>query len=283
MNTKMMFLLTLLVSMICGSSAQIVSGKATYMAKSKVNIDLSQRQIPEERKARMLKHMNDMSTNEFELKFSVNTSTYSEVEEVEEEMSGAHQGRMAMMKAMFNQSSGEYYKDSESKMFTNKRDVYGKPFLIVDSLNVFDWELTDEMKMIGNYSCIKAKSTIKQIVMPEVPFGRSNNEKKKPKREDYIKEVEVIAWFTLDIPVNQGPDKFWGLPGLILEVKTGQLTILCSKVELNTKDKIAIKPPKGGKEVSQSEFDVIMTEKTKEVQEMMKSRRRGGFNGGRPH
>lgn len=190
MNTKMMFLLTLLVSMICGSSAQIVSGKATYMAKSKVNIDLSQRQIPEERKARMLKHMNDMSTNEFELKFSVNTSTYSEVEEVEEEMSGAHQGRMAMMKAMFNQSSGEYYKDSESKMFTNKRDVYGKPFLIVDSLNVFDWELTDEMKMIGNYSCIKAKSTIKQIVMPEVPFGRSNNEKKNQKEKIILRKLK---------------------------------------------------------------------------------------------
>lgn len=30
------------------------------------------------------------------------------------------------------------------------------------------------------------------------------------------------AWFTLDIPINDGPWKFWGLPGLILKVTDDQ-------------------------------------------------------------
>jgi GLPGLI family protein len=47
------------------------------------------------------------------------------------------------------------------------------------------------------------------------------------------KETIVTAWYTPEIPVNQGPDKYWGLPGLILEVNDGK-TVLCSKVVLNS-------------------------------------------------
>ncbi len=33
---------------------------------------------------------------------------------------------------------------------------------------------------------------------------------------------DYIAWFTEDIPINDGPWKFWGLPGLILKVADAQ-------------------------------------------------------------
>ena len=32
------------------------------------------------------------------------------------------------------------------------------------------------------------------------------------------KTIEVTAWYTPEIPINQGPADYWGLPGLILEV-----------------------------------------------------------------
>lgn len=54
-----------------------------------------------------------------------------------------------------------------------------------------EWELTDETKIVLGYECIKAVTDFR---------GR-----------------RWIAWFTPDIPVQEGPWKLCGLPGLILE------------------------------------------------------------------
>jgi len=60
-----------------------------------------------------------------------------------------------------------------------------------DKIN-FDWKLLKETKKINNYHCKKAKTFFR---------GRS-----------------YIAWYTEDITTNAGPWKFYGLPGLILEL-----------------------------------------------------------------
>lgn len=279
---KLILTSALLLSCLTNTAfGQSLSGKASYMAKSTVNLDFGNRQIPEDRKARMMKFMNDMSTNEFELVFNNNESLYSEVEELDQSSQMGSNHRV-MMKAMFNQSSGEFYKNTEETTYINKRDIYGKPFSIVDSLEHLEWEVSDELKMIGQYTCFKATAKTKQFVMPEVPFGRSKEGEKRPEMEEMMQETEVTAWFTLDIPVNQGPDKYYGLPGLILEVQSPHLTILCTRVELDKDKAKDVDPPKGGKEVSQEEFDKIMKEKSEEVREQMRNRRRGRFGGG-PH
>ena len=61
-----------------------------------------------------------------------------------------------------------------------------------ESLPNFSWEITEEQKTIDNYTCQKAVCT----------FGGRTYE----------------AWFAPDIPISDGPWKFYGLPGLILEV-----------------------------------------------------------------
>jgi GLPGLI family protein len=61
----------------------------------------------------------------------------------------------------------------------------------------------------------------------------------------------VTAWYTPEIPVNQGPDKYWDCR-FDLEVNDGKKVILCSKVVLNPKTKSEIKAtPTKGKEISQ--------------------------------
>lgn len=263
--------------------AQTFSGKAFYTAKSKVNSDFGNRKMPEDRKTRIMKFMNDMSTNSFELTFNMNESLYSE-EKALDQQPEMYQRHRVMMQAMFNQSSGEFYKNTDDATYVNKRDVYGKPFSIVDSLERLDWQMTDEVKTIGQYTCFKATTTVKQFVMPTTPFGKrhdNDDEKKRPTREDLQQDTEVTAWFTLDIPVNQGPDKYHGLPGLILEVKSDHLMILCTRVELDTEKALKVSEPKGGKKVSQIEFDEIMKKKSAEVKEQMKNRRKGGFRS--PH
>lgn len=68
--------------------------------------------------------------------------------------------------------------------------VLDKKFLITDELN-YTWKITNETKQIQNYTCYKATTTF-----------RGNN---------------FEAWFTPDIPINAGPWKWYGLPGLIVE------------------------------------------------------------------
>ena len=88
------------------------------------------------------------------------------------------------------------------------------------------------------------------------------------------KEVVVTAWYTPEIPVNQGPENYWGLPGLILEINDGSTTILCSKVVLNAKDKVDIKPSKKGKVVTQKDYDDTVVKKMEEFREMNGGRAR---------
>jgi GLPGLI family protein len=92
------------------------------------------------------------------------------------------------------------------------------------------------------------------------------------------KEITVTEWYTPEIPVNQGPESYWGLPGLILEVNDGKTTILCSKVVLNATEKADIKPATNGKVISQKEYDETVVKKMEEMRQMYDGQGgRGGF------
>ena len=43
-----------------------------------------------------------------------------------------------------------------------------------------------------------------------------------------------MAWFAQDMPIKAGPDRFSGLPGMILEIdiNDGAMTITANKIEL---------------------------------------------------
>ena len=88
---------------------------------------------------------------------------------------------------------------------------------------------------------------------------------------------EVVVWYTPQIPVNQGPGDYWGLPGLILEVNEGRTTILCSKIIMNPEEKDGIKAPSKGKVVSKEAYQAIVKKKTEEMRENF---RRGGHRPG---
>ena len=87
------------------------------------------------------------------------------------------------------------------------------------------------------------------------------------------KETKVTAWYTMQIPVSQGPGEYYGLPGLILEINADKTTILCTKIVLNPTEKKEIKAPSKGKEVSRKEYNDIVKKKMEEMREMYGGRR----------
>ncbi len=257
-------------------------GKAYYQAKT--TLDMSRfegRQMSEEQKRRITERMKSMFEKTYILTFNQIESIYKEEEKLEAPGTGG--GRWRSMMSSF--TAGDQYKNVKEKTFLQDQEFFGKQFLIKDSLPQLKWVMGSETKQIGAYTCFKAtalktKTDFDFNRFRRPPERKENKEKKATNtEEEKPDQVEVVVWYTPQIPVNQGPGEYWGLPGLILEVNEGRTTILCSKIVMNPEEKSPIKAPSKGKEVSKETYYTIVKKKTEEMRENF--RRGGGRPGGR--
>lgn len=277
---------TLLILVTSGFAlnAQEFRGIATYQSKTSMDdVKMDNPQITPEMQKIIEEQMKKMSEKTFTLSFDKNASLYEEEVKLEAAGGGMFEGFRMMSNTMYG---GIYYKDLKEKTFLQEREIFGKEFLIKDSLKVYEWELGTESKQIGNYTCFKATAVI------EFDATDFKNMRRKEAKDDQEKEeqenstnfldmveipseIVVTAWYAPEIPVSHGPSEYWGLPGLIMEVSSGKTTILCSKLVINPKEKKEIKAPKKGKEITQKEFEKLLIEKMEELQKM--GRRQGGM------
>jgi len=278
---------------------QDFQGKAFY--ESKTTVDLDQwggREMSPERKKMIMERMKSFLEKSYVLTFNKTESTYRE----EEKLAAPGQGRgFGGMMSSF--TAGEQYKNVKGNQILQEQEFFGKQFLIKDSLPKLKWKMTGETKKIGQYTCMKA-TAMKPVDQNDWRSMRRRGGKKDDKKEgeekvekeadttkkastnlldeiEIPKEVEITAWYTMQIPVNQGPGEYWGLPGLILEVNEDKTTILCSKIVLNPAEKEEIKVPSKGKEVTRQEYSDTVKKKMDEMREMYGGRGRGGRGGSR--
>ena len=279
--------------------AQNFQGMAVYESKTSTaefakglsgNKDITpemQKQIEE--------RMKKMFEKTFILNFDKSASIYKEEEKLD---APGEQGGRRMMASMMG-GGGTHYKNVKDKQFIVDKEFFGKEFLIKDSLPKYDWKMEGESKQIGNYTCFKATAVVKVNESDFRNFRFKNRDKKetetktetvkdtaKAKKTNFTedwempKENTITAWYCPEIPVNQGPENYWGLPGLILEVNDGKTVMLCTKIVMNAKDKVEIKPATKGKQVTQTEHNDIVKKKMEEMQEMNSGpggQQRGGF------
>ncbi|WP_299244286.1 GLPGLI family protein [uncultured Aquimarina sp.] len=279
-----------LVSVLVSSLgiAQDFQGKAYYFSKTGMDMDFGRRQMSEEQKKAVADRMKSALERTFVLTFDKSVATYKEEAKLESTDGGGRWG--AMLSGI---TSNNYYKNIKTAEYYDQREFYGKNFLIKDSLSSYNWILVNETKKIGNYMCFKATTTKKVSKIMDWRAMRRKARQQRNQREksnvdqastdvlEMPNEIEVIAWYTPEIPVNHGPGAYWGLPGLILEVQEERTTLLCNKIVLNAKEKEEIKPPTKGKDVSQAEFDQITKKKIEEMIEQFSTQRRGGIGRGR--
>ena len=268
MKKNFIFLLLLILSLTM-TFAQDFQGKAYYTSKTKLDTNFG-KNIPPERKQRIIDRMKSNMEKNYELDFSSTASLFYEEERLD--ISGGG-GRFNFMSYM-NPFQGILHKEFSTKTFTNRVELFGKIFLIKDSLIDVKWVLSGESKQIGNYTVYKA-TTSKEVYQQIFQFGRQSDQESKPK----TRKVNITAWFTPQIPVSTGPAKHGGLPGLILEVNTDNTNMLCTKVVLNPKEKMKIKISNKGTVVNVEEYNKIRTDKIKQMREMYRGNRTQG--GGR--
>jgi len=292
---KIVYPFLFLISFITTNAQKDFQGMAVYETKTST-ADFKSRfegnkEITPEMQKMIEERMKKMFEKTFFLNFDKSASIYKEEEKLD--TPGQGQGGGMRMMSSFMGGGGTYYKNVKEKMYTVDKEFMGKEFLIKDSLTTYKWQMSSEARVIGGYNCFKATAVIpasktdfrnfKPKKKEEAKEGEVKKEEKEKRTNfmddfDLPKEITITAWYTPEIPLNQGPEGYWGLPGLILEVNDGKTTILCSKVVLNAKDKVEIKAATNGKVISQKEYDETVEKKMEEMRQMYDGQGgRGGF------
>jgi GLPGLI family protein len=123
-----------------------------------------------------------------------------------------------------------------------------RAFLLEDTFPTFNWVLHNENKTFGNITCQKA--TI------------------------YYKGRNYIAWFAPSIPVNNGPWKFQGLPGLILEIYDIEKEVQFLFKSLSIPDNICnkIDVVLTGNNITANELEKMKTEEDEQLKRNIESK-----------
>jgi GLPGLI family protein len=301
MKTPLSKLVTLVVLAFTTSIsfAQDFQGKAYYQTKTTMDLDQwGGREMSPDQKKRIQERMKSFLEKEYILTFNKSESIYKEDEKLEAPGSGRGWGGFGS-----SLTGGPKYKNVKSKELIQDQEFFGKQFLIKDELETLEWKMGTETKQIGKYMCFKATATKDVEGFDWRSMRRRGGESDKKKNDEVAKDstetadkadaksddpmseiempktIEVVAWYTPQIPINQGPDSYWGLPGLILEISADRTTILCTKIVMNPEEKENIEKPKKGDVVTQEEYRQITTKKMEEMRDMYRGR--PGRGGGR--
>jgi GLPGLI family protein len=232
---KKLVLLPILVLLAHLAAAQQTEGRVLYEAKANLH-----RMLPKEREA-MKSQIPEFRTSKNELYFTANESLYQPYVDDEEEAAATGGGGGGMM--MFRGAQGKTHLHFGTTTRTEQREVMGKEYLIVDTLRTLPWKFSEETKQIKGYTCKKATMT----------------------REERNRTQNITVWYTDAVFVTAGPDRFYGLPGLVLsvDINDGEIAINALEIELKTLKKNDLKVPTSGKKVTEAEFRDAMREQMK--------------------
>lgn len=249
---------TIIITIIClfkisFSYTQEFNGVAIYKTSSKIEMTMDSTKVSSDDQKALNEMVKKSMQKEYELRFNQTESLYKKIETLNKD--DGSQGLEVI--GLGSGTEGGLYKNIKDLTLIENRDLFGKLFLVSDKLEKHDWQLKGESRQIGDYLCYKATYT-------------TDHNKKNA--------TTITAWYTPQIPVSNGPASYWGLPGLILEVDNGRLSMICSKITLNPKEDIKIETPSKGKKIENEEYEKIYTEKVIEMQEMYKNKRKKNEN-----
>ena len=240
--------------------AQVKEGKIVYERTMQLQIRINddnpafQNMIPKERK------------DKFELFFTEGKSLWQGVEDDgqnDETSFGDSGGGMRMVIRVPGSDDIAFHNITESKK-VDQRELGGKSYIIADSIKKMSWKVAGETKVVLGHNCMKATT---QRMQESFRMSVDNGE---AKREKVMDTMNIVAWFTNEIPGSFGPDTYQGqLPGTILEIDVNNGRSSFKAIEISPKADVAkIKEPSKGKKVTAEEF---AKEREKLMQEMMQN------------
>ena len=271
---KLLFTFLLALATVTTFAQKNFQGKATYMSKTTMDMSRFGKMTEQQKKQRM-QRMKSFLEKTYTLTFNKTASSFKEEVKLEAPgASGPSWGR--------SNGQGSIYKNTKDQVMIEDVEQFSKRFLVTEKMEQAQWELGMDTKKIGQYTCYKA-TLVKEDTNIDWGsiFSRNTKKKDSTKTKDVKpakKMLSIVAWYTPQIPVSTGPDKYYGLPGLILEINAGRTTMLCTEVAISSKEVLEIEEPNKGKEVSRDEYNKIVKVKTEELKARFQNR---GGRGGR--
>ncbi|GAB3497979.1 GLPGLI family protein [Spirosoma knui] len=167
------------------------------------------------------------NAEKMKLAFSPNESLYTYASESGETDDGSYSWRNSELKL---------YRNFEKDKKIDIVEMLGKTYVIDDSLHTPVWKIGNQIKEVAGYICMKAET------------------------EDPIKKQKITAWFAQDIPVPAGPERYNGLPGLIMELSLNDdVVIEATGVAFRKLTPDDLKLPKlKGKKINDAAYDTLI-------------------------
>jgi GLPGLI family protein len=227
----LLYFVTGCLLLISPAIAQKTEGVITYERKTYwTKIIARMTYLSQEQKDRAAQTWknDDEFKEKMKLAFNENESLYTYASEQGETEDGSYSWRNSELKL---------YRNFEKDKKIDIMEMLGKTYIIEDSLHAPTWKIGNQIKDIAGYVCMKAET------------------------EDPIKKQKITAWFAQDLPVPAGPERYNGLPGVILELSLndGDVVIEATGVTLKKLTPDDLKLPKTkGKKINDTAYDAII-------------------------
>lgn len=185
----------------------------------------------------------------FELLIDNNESFYNHIPKISNEQV---EGNMFNISASFSADANPIYIDTQSEIFIEQAEIANQAYLIKDDLPNINWKISKETKEIAGFPVLRAVAFL---------------------NDEF--NTKILAWYSPKLTYKTGPEKFWGLPGLILSLETSithsdgtqeGMEYVATKVETTSKP---IKIPTKGQKVSLEEIKTIRADFLSKQRQMM--------------
>jgi len=225
-----LFLFSLIATASLAQNAEgVVSYKRkTYWIKIIARMTFLSREEKDRAAQTWKNYEEENNAEKMKLAFNANESLYTYASEQGETDDGKYSWRNRDL---------QLYRNFEKDKKTEVEEMLGKTYIVEDSLHTPVWKIGNQIKDVAGYICMKAET------------------------EDPIKKQKITAWFAQDIPVPAGPERYNGLPGVILELdlNDGDVVIEATSVTFRKLTPDDLKLPKlKGKKINDVAYDAMI-------------------------
>lgn len=222
-----------------------------YQMEMKLDADQVMAGVPAAWKAQVEETLRQEIKNGIFIDYKLKTNGTESEYKMQEKINNDQTPAGLILQQMTAMDKEPLYKDIKQKYYLKPYNV-GKAYLMKDSLQNINWKISKEKVQIAGFDTYKATGVMND-------------------------SIPVTAWYTPKINIKDGPDRIWGLPGLILKSEfemNGAGIILTATNVAVKEEEIKIAKPDKGQVISEKEF----MDEMKALQEKYKEMYGGGVD-----
>lgn len=202
-----------------------------YQMEMKLDLEEIMANVPSEWKAQVEEPLRQEINKGIFIDYKLKTNGTESEYKMQEKISNDQTPAGIILSQITAMDKEPLFKDIKEKYYLKPYNV-GKSYLMKDSLQDFKWKISKDKEQIAGFDTYKANGVMND-------------------------SIAITAWYTPKINIKDGPDRVWGLPGLILKtefmVNGANLIFKATNVAVKEQE-IKINKPSKGQVITEKEF-----------------------------